>query len=152
MGEIIKLYNEEEIAKKVKYVAGQASKLSISIVGVDFPIHSLTIFSHEEKEFENLKNILFEIGQPFNENNGPRVVLNNPISAGKNTITHLRIRKPDTERPQVGCNDFDTDYYSFKEKYLLKYTNNLKLTQRPDYEMIEFYNPKFDVLAYVVSE
>jgi len=144
--------NREELVEKVKYVAEQTSKLTINIVGVDFSIHSLTIFSHEEKEFENLKNILFEIGEPFNENNGPRVVLNSPINTGKNKITHLRIRKPDTERPQVGCNDFDTDYYSFKEKYLLKYPDNLRLIQRPDYEMIEFYDSKFDVLAYVVSE
>jgi len=150
MADLIK--TEEELIKKVKYIAEQTSKLAISIVGVDFPIHSLTVFSHEEKEFENLKNILSRIGKPFNENNGPRVVLLSPINAGENLITLLRIRKPDIERPQVGCNDFDTDYYSFKNNYLSKYPNNLKLIERPEYEMIEFYDHNFDVLAYIVSE
>jgi hypothetical protein len=80
------------------------------------------------------------------------VTLSEPIIVNANTITHLRIRKPDKERPQVGCNDFDVpDYSTFKEQYLPLYPDNLKLIKRPEYEMIEFSHPDYDALSYVVS-
>lgn len=91
------------------------------------------------------------MGKPYNENNGPRIELHEPIAIDENRITHLRIRKPDSERPQVGCNDFETDYAFFKKEYLNKHSNNLRLVKRQEYEMVEFYDPDFDVLAYVVS-
>jgi hypothetical protein len=142
-----------EIIKRVIYIAEQTSKLSEKIIGQTFPISSLTIFSHSETEFESLKESLGSLGSPYNENNGPRVTLYEPIKAGHNLITHLRIRKPDPERPQVGCNDFQIDdYESFKNKYQLKYPHNLKIIVRPEYEMIEFADPDFEVLAYVISK
>ncbi len=93
------------------------------------------------------------MGAPYNENNGPRVALHEPIIVDSNTITHLRIRKPDLERPQVGCNDFDVENYeAFKTEYLSKFPEYLFLIKRPEYEMIEFRHPDYDVLAYVVSK
>lgn len=92
------------------------------------------------------------MGTAYDENNGPRVMLHAPIIVGENIITHLRIRKPDPERPQVGCNDFAIeDYEAFKTKYLSRFPENLILIERSDYEMIEFRHPDFDVLAYIVS-
>lgn len=140
------------LRETVGYVALETSKLSQKILGVAFPISSLTIFAHSDEEYELLVNQLNEIGEEYNYNNGPRVVLSNPIVVDDNIITHLRIRKPDTERPQVGCNDFDTDYKLFKSKYLDQHTENLRLIIRPEYEMIEFHDPAFNVLAYVVSK
>jgi hypothetical protein len=93
------------------------------------------------------------MGAPYNENNGPRVTLHEPIIVGSNTITHLRIRKPDLERPQVGCNDFDVENYeAFKTEYLSKFPEHLFFIKRPEYEMIEFRHPDYDVLAYVILE
>jgi hypothetical protein len=54
---------------------------------------------------------------------------------------------------QVGCNDFDiVNYEIFKKENLSKYQNNLRLIERPDYEMIKFFHPDYDVLAYIVSK
>ena len=147
----MKIQDGQELLSAVCNVVEQTSLLAEIIVGKRFPIKSLTIFSHNEGEFEKLKGILTTLGSPYNENNGPRVILYEPIRTNGNAITHLRIRKPDPERPQVGCNDFETDYESFKSQYLEKYPDNLKLIQRPEYEMIELSDPTFDVLAYVVS-
>lgn len=142
-----------ELLGVVHYVAENSARLSKEIIGTSFPIHSLTVFSHSGGEFEYLKVLLGTLGLPYNENNGPRVTLYEPIVVGSNTITHLRIRKPDLERPQVGCNDFDVeDYEAFKAEYLAKHPDNLILIKRPDYEMIEFRHPDFDVLAYIVSK
>lgn len=144
------IQNQRELIEAVKYVALETSKMAQNIVGNSFPIKSLTIFAHSQPEFELLTEILAKIGKPYNYNNGPRVELYEPIEVGENRITHLRIRKPDLERPQIGCNDFETDYETFKSEYLLKYPESLKLIKRQD-EMIELHDSEFDVLAYVVS-
>jgi len=145
------IQNQTELIEAVKYVASETSEMAQKIVGKDFPIKSLTVFAHSNSEFELLTEILAKIGKPYNYNNGPRVELYEPIEVGKNRITHLRIRKPDPERPQVGCNDFETDYETFKSEYLSEYADNLNLIKRPEYEMIELHDKEFDVLAYVVS-
>ena len=143
--------NQKELIKMVKYIATESSKMAKKIIGKTLPIKSLTVFSHSQEEFDLLCGILEKIGKPYNYNNGPRVKLNESIEVGENNITHLRVRKPDIERPQVGCNDFETDYKFFKREYLSKHFNNLILIIRPEYEMIEFRDKEFDVLAYIVS-
>ena len=145
------IQNQKELIEVVRYIASETTKMVQKIVGKSFPIKSLTVFAHSQSEFKLLTVILAKIGKLYNYNNGPRVELYEPIEVGKNRITHLRIRKPDSERPQVGCNDFETDYETFKSEYLLKYPESLKLIKRPDYEMIELYDSEFNVLAYVVS-
>lgn len=146
------IQNQEELVEAVKYVAKETSRLAEKIVGKAFPITSLTIFAHSQPEFELLIKILEGLGKPYNYNNGPRVELFEPIIVDNNQITHLRVRQPDSNRPQVGCNDFATDYEAFKKEYLTKYPDNLLLIKRPEYEMIELSDPKFQVLAYVVSK
>lgn len=144
--------DEKRLREAVVYVAEKTSELARKIIGKSLPISSLTIFAHYPDEFEKLSKIVKTLGNFFNENNGPRVALHDPIKVGKNTITHLRIRKPDPYRMQVGCNDFDiSDYDTFKNEYLSKYPNHLRLIKREGYEMIEFFHPDFDVLAYAVS-
>lgn len=144
---------EKQLREAVIYVADKTSELSRKVIGKSLPISSLTIFAHYPDEFEKLSDIVKILGNFLNENNGPRVALHEPIKAGGDTIAHLRIRKPDPYRTQVGCDDFDVpDYETFKSENLLKYPNNLRLIKREDYEMIEFFHPDFDVLAYVVSK
>jgi len=142
--------NKKELIEAVEYVAIETSKMARKITGESFPIMSLTIFSHSEPEFESLGKILAELGEPYNYNNGPRIKLHKPIEIDGNKILYLRIRKPDIERPQVGCDDFETDFKSFKEKYLSKHAN-LELIRRPEYDMIEMKDKEFEVLAYVVD-
>jgi len=145
------IQNKTELIEAVKYVAQETTRLCEKIIGKSFPIKSLTIFTHEEMEYKLLFAILGTLGNPYNYNNGPRVELFEPIIIDNNKITHLRLRKPDIERPQVGCNDFETDYELFKKEYLIKHPENLNLIIRPEYEMIELHDDKFDVLAYIVS-
>jgi len=122
------------------------------IVGERFPITSLTIFSHSPDEFVLLTKLLLTVGDRYDEHNGLRVKLRVPIEVGSNAIALLRVRNPDVDRPQVGCNDFEVDYTTFKEKYLSSHSKHLRLIHRSEYEMIEFADPEFDVLAYVVSD
>lgn len=145
------IQNQKELIVVVRYIVSETSKMAQKIIGKSFPIKSLTVFSHSQSEFGLLTEILEKIGKSYNYNNGPRVELYEPIKIGENHITYLRIRKPDLERPQIGCNDFETDYEVFRKEYLSQHSKNLILIERPDYEMIELRDEEFDVLAYVVS-
>jgi hypothetical protein len=144
--------SKEELLEAVRYVATEVSKLTDNVVGLPYPIKSLTVFSHSESEYALLIGILSGMGKPHDENNGPRVELTEPIEVGENHITHLRIRKPDPERPQVGCADLTVEYTSFKKTFLEAYPHNIRLIKRPNYDMLELHHPEFDVLAYVVSK
>jgi hypothetical protein len=141
----------EQLKEVVNYIARQTTALCNETIGTTLPIRSLTVFSHFPEEYEELVRILHRLGDLHNENNGPRVRLHAPIVVDGNTIEFLRIRKPGVERPQVGCNDFETDYSTFKATYLTTHADRLTLIRRPKYEMIEFSHPSFDVLAYVVE-
>ena len=145
--------NEQELYKAIKYVAEQTTALSKQITGQEYPIEYLTIFSHFDDEFSNLRKIVERLGEIIDANNGYAVKLEKPIQLKNNELHRVRIRKPDPERPQVGCNDFTvSDYEAFKQSYLQERPNNLRLIERPEYDMIEFFDPNFDVLAYVVSK
>jgi len=146
------IQNKQELLSTVRYIATQTSKMTLKLCGKTFPIKSLTVFSHSQEEYDLLISIIDEMGKSYNFNNGPRIELYNPIEIDDNKITYLRIRKPDIDRPQVGCNDFETDYETFKKEYLLNNQTNLLLIKRPEYEMIELRDNDFDVLAYVVSD
>lgn len=143
--------NLQELIKVVQTIAFETSAMAQKTLGRTFPITSLTVFSHSDLEYRLLTAHLKNLGEPYNYNNGPRIKLAEPIIAGDNQVAYLRIRKPDIDRPQLGCNDFETDYELFKKEYLNKYPENLNLIIRPEYEMIELQDDKFDVLAYIVS-
>jgi hypothetical protein len=143
---------KEKLLEAVQYVAKTTTELCEKITGNEYPISSLTIFSHYPEEFEKLKAFLFEMGKLDHENNGPFVKLNEKISLHNSELELLRVRHPDPNRPQVGCNDFlIPNYQEFKENFLTKKPNNLREITRLEYEMIEFFDPDFDVLAYVLS-
>ena len=141
------------LLEAVMYTANKSTELSKKITNNQYPIASLTIFSHYPNEFEELKKFILELGNLHTENNGPFVKLSEPIQLSNVKLDLLRIRKPDPYRMQVGCNDFSVpDYPEFKERYLKSTSSNLRLIERPEYEMIELFDPDFDVLAYVLSK
>ncbi len=146
------IQDKEQLLRAAEYIATKTSELCKKVLRQNLPISSLTVFAHYPEEYEHLTKILNALGTFYNENNGPRVVLDKPLKIGNNTITHLRVRKPDPHRMQVGCNDFDIEnYIEFKKQNLLAHPNNLRLIDRPEYEMVEFFDPDYDVLAYAVS-
>jgi len=143
----------QELREVVAYIAEQNSTLCKKVTGDTLPITSLTVFAHYPDEYEYLCSLLETLGKSVGENNGPRVALKEPIKAGAHTVTHLRIRNPDPYRAQVGCNDFEVENYAkFKETYLATHPENLRLLVRPEYELIEFFDPDYDVLGYVLSQ
>ena len=144
---------QEQLLESIRYIDSQATELSNKIIKKEYPLSSLTVFSHYADEFEVLKKILLGMGDQQTENNGPYVKLTNPLVLRGNALKFLRIRKPDPYRMQVGCCDFNIpNYDDFKANYLKTNTSKLRLIERVDYEMIEFHDPDFDILAYVISK
>ncbi len=144
------IQSKDKLLEAIKYVTTQVTLLAEKCVGVSLVTESLTIFSHDPQEFARLCEMANDLGEPYNENNGPRVKLKEAIAVGASTVRFVRIRKPDPDRPQVGCADFNVgDYFDFKTRFLAYIASHV--IKRPEYEMIEFSDPDFDVLAYAVS-
>ncbi len=145
--------NEQVLHEAIAYVAEASSALCRQVVGEVFPITSLTVFAHYPSESICLKKLLLTMGEQVGNTNGPRVALHAPINLGSHTITHLRVREPDPYHAQVGCVDLNVpDYDLFKRDFLATHPNNLRLLVRPEYELIELFDPDADVLGYVLSE
>jgi hypothetical protein len=143
----------EELLAAVLYVAEHNTQLCRKVLGEELPIRSLSVFAHYDDEYQLLCSMLADMGEAVGDNNGSRVRLREPIMIGEHTITYLRIRRPDADHPQVGCSDFEVpDYQEFKAKNLASHPDNLRLLVRTDYELIEFFDPDFDVLGYVLSD
>ncbi len=144
---------KEQFLEAISYVAEKNLELCEKVVVVRFPITSLTVFAHYRDEYEHLKVLLEGMGDFVGDTNGPRIALHEPIVLGDNAVTHLRVRNPDPYRAQVGCVDFDvSNYVTFKKDFLASHLENLRLLVRHEYELIEFFDPDYDVLAYVLSD
>lgn len=77
---------------------------------------------------------------------GP-VFLIEPILTVAGPLRLLKIRKPDSKRPEIGDADFTLDNCDqIKEKLLEK--KNCQLITREKFEMLELKDPNFDVLVY----
>lgn len=139
---------EGQFLSAVRYVTRKNTLLCRKIIGKSLPISYVTIFSHFPDEYEKLKKICGRIGGQVSENNGPKFALGRTMKIAGHKITAIRIRKPDPYRTHVGCCDFDADF----NKVRIFKSENLRVIKRPDMEMIEFFHPDFDVLAYVVNK
>ena len=142
---------EEELFIALRYILESIDSLSAEVCGSPLPASYVTVFAHYPEEYEGIVQIFKKLGVSEEANNGIKVALGFPLADGS-LVTSVRVRKPDPYRMQVGCGDFYvSDYAKFKEKYLGR-SDHVRLIERPEYEMIEFFDPDVDVLGYVVSK
>lgn len=143
---------KEDILSLIQYIATKTIQLKNKYIPEDLKIDYLTIFSHSEQEFLDMKNTMSSLGEVIDDNNGSVYRLFEPITIPAGKLSFLRIRHPDPKRPQKGCDDFRVENYDqFKNKYLGKFDKNITLIKRPSYEMIEIKDEEFDVLVYFPS-
>ncbi len=112
------------------------------------PVNYACIFCQSEEEFTEFKKKAQELGKVIKQTStGPLFYLNPPIQTIAGPLRLLKIRQPDTTRPERGDADFTVDNRQrFKEKYLNQ--PGFKLITRPEFEMIELMDSKFNVRAY----
>lgn len=141
----------EQIAQTVANKVGQFVERTL---GRKLEIRYLTIFAHTPGEYAQLIETARELGKGSEANNGEKFELAKPLQTEYGNVRMLRIRTPDVYRSQLGCADFSVeDYEAFKAEELPRHPDSMRLIERSQYEMIEFfsYEPN-DVLAYVVSK
>jgi len=158
--------NKQGMLDAVEYVTKEATKMVFRDKGYTLPIKYVTIFAHYEKEYSELVELAAQLGTQSDTNNGIKTALDKPIEIfamkldvnGEHqdvihSIESIRIRKPDPYRTQVGCCDFeyDGDYTWLASTETLS-SNTTRRIQRDDIDMVEFFNPDFDVLGYVVKK
>lgn len=138
----------EELKEKIKdIVIGITNVKNQYVSEKDLVLDYVTIFSHSNIEFKELVKAAQECCEEVNEHNGPVYILKKPMKFRNGTLKLLRIRKPDSERPQVGCGDFKvSDYKKFRDRYLKR--KNFVFFDRKDFEFIGIHDPDKDYLVY----
>ncbi len=111
------------------------------------PINYACIFSQTEKEYQELLKTTHKIGKVVQETPSGFLFHINNLETISGTLKLLKIRIPDTTRPERGDADFTiTDFSKFEEKYLSQ--DGFKRMEKPDFYMIELMDPTFNVRAY----
>ena len=111
------------------------------------PVNYACIFCQSDEQYDSLVALAQEIGKVVEETpTGPLFHIQ-PLDTIAGNLQLLKIRKPDTTRPELGDADFTVlNYPEFKNKYLPQ--KEFKLIVRKNFEMIELTDPKFNIRAY----
>lgn len=140
----------DELKSIINYIIEKCVLLKNKYVSEQMGIDYICIFSQSESEYKELLKLTKSIGTIVDDTKtGPVFKFNNPPQtiAGKPKV--LKIRIPDTTRPQRGDVDFNSNYKEFKQKYFDN--KRLTLIKREKFEMLELRDDRFDVLVYFSS-
>lgn len=140
MEELIQIITEQSKELKDKYISGYNATLGYCC-----------IFAQNDKQYNEFENEVIRIGCLLDETKTGNIYQINPVETAAGTLKALKIRKPDSTRPELGHCDFKLDNYTdFKENYLSK--DNFKLIERETFEMIELIDNEFNVRVYFPNE
>jgi len=139
---------EKDVLKKIhKIVSGITHVKGLYVNEKDLVLDYVTIFCHTPQEFNELVSASMNLGKQVDEHNGPVFLLNEPIKFENGVLRIFRVRKPDKERPQVGCGDFGVpDYREFKKKYIKK--KYFQLFKGDGYEFLGIHDLRQEYLVY----
>lgn len=121
--------------------------------GVGATVDYVSVFAKDEKEFNDLNNLLQTLGKEVdleNTKTGHTYSLHEPLLTPAGSLKFIKVRKPDKVRPQRGAPDFKIkNYQEFKDKYI-RSSGNFTLMLRKDYEMMEIKG--IDVYVYIPNK
>ncbi len=113
----------------------------------DVRVNYACIFSQNKEEYEKLIETAKNIGTVIKQTSTGLLFHTRPIETVSGKLKLLKIRLPDSTRPEKGDADFTvSDYPDFKKKHLPK--KGFRLIKREDFEMIELMDSGFGVRAY----
>ena len=115
------------------------------------PVNYVAVFAQTKFEFIKLLNAVSELGKVIKETSTGPLFLIRTIETVSGPLRLIKIREPDTTRPERGDADFTVDdYVKFKAQVLTK--SGFSVIERPEMEMIELVDPKFSVRAYFSNQ
>lgn len=138
------------IGEIIEYIVPKTLEITRTYVPEEtLEINYSAIFCRNDEEYERLHKEASQLGEIVDDTpKGPLYKLQNPLETPAGPLQLLKIRKPDTARPQRGDADFTLkNYNGFKETHLQD-TEHFKLIERANFEMIELRDSNFDVLVY----
>jgi len=137
-----------KLISKVKYIVEQANILKDKHADKkNAKVNYACIFSQSTDEYENLLTITKQIGNIIKETpTGPLFHIK-PIETAAGNLQLLKIRLPDSTRPELGDADFTVENFSDFENTNLQKTG-FKIIKKENFYMIELMDPNFNVRAY----
>ena len=115
-------------------------------------IDYLTLFAQNEKDYKSLNEELERLGSKQETNNGIKYKLSTPFQIGTETISLVRVRKPDVHRKEFGCVDLRFDSVTYDSLRSLALEKGWDIIVRKTFEMIELSTFDTNVYAYIVKE
>jgi len=142
------IMNTEDLKNKVKSIVEKATALKNKHTTYkNAPVNYACIFSQSKKEYEELLEVATKIGAAVKETSTGILFQIEPLKTISGVLKLLKIRIPDSTRPELGDADFTISNFSgFEKRYLSK--KNFKLIKREDSVMIELMDSNFDVRTY----
>ena len=140
--------NQGDLKTKVKKIVEKATALKNKHIDEkNMPVNYACIFSQIKKKYNKLLEVTRKIGNVIKDTPTGLLFLIEPLQTISGTLRLLKIRVPDSTRPELGDADFTvSNFPEFEKKYVSK--TGFKLIKKEDFVMIELMDPKFDVRAY----
>jgi len=144
----VNIMNTEDLKNKVKSIVEKGTALKNKHTTYkNAPVNYACIFSQSKKEYEELLEVATKIGAVVKETSTGILFQIEPLKTISGVLKLLKIRIPDSTRPELGDADFTISNFSdFEKRYLSK--KNFKLIKRQDSVMIELMDSNFDVRVY----
>lgn len=108
------------------------------------------IFAKNQEEYDLLLEVMNELGEITRQTHSGPLFRVPPFQTLAGELRLLKIHTPDQTRAMRGYTDFILVNYLSRKSYYLSMPN-FKFIERPDIEMIELMDPKFDVRVYFSS-
>jgi len=140
--------NTEDLKNLIKSIVEMATALKDKHIEYkNTPVNYACIFSQNKEEYEELLKVARKIGKIIQETPTGLLFHIEPLQTISGVLKLLKIRIPDTTRPERGDADFTiSNFPEFEKKYLSK--PGFKILKKPDFYMIELMDSEFDVRAY----
>lgn len=151
-----------QLMEAIKYIHFSCFKLCKDFFGEYLPVAgNLGVFCHYDDEFRFLTALKENMTDKSDNWNNKYFRLRQPIivpaqkGISETIYTYLYIRRPDSQKPQVGDVDFVVKGERFAESKRLALSGHkagkVAAEYRSDLDMVCLSNPDIDVLAYITD-
>lgn len=137
----------EELVKLVRSVSAEAVLLRDKYVQSPSNISYCCIFTQNDEEQARLDRVCSGLGNLANATPTGNVYVVPSIKTDAGELRVIKVRAPDSTRPERGDADFALADYVEHQADILELPNS-KLIVRDEFEMIELIDSNFDVRVY----
>ena len=140
--------NIENLKIKIQNIVEKATELKNQYIDdKNTPVNYACIFSQSQEEYNELVETTRHMGNVVKETATGLLFQIKPLKTISGALQLLKIRLPDSTRPELGDADFTVSHFlEFEKKYLSR--SGFKLIKRENFVMIELIDSQFDVRVY----